>query len=377
VIPYGRQNIDDADIEEVVKVLKSDWITTGPKVQEFERVLCDKTEAEHATVVSSGTSALDIAVRALNLPAGSEVITTPFTFVATSNCILHNNLQPVFADIEPGSRNIDPESIRRRITKDTKAIIYVDYAGHPCRMKEIREIADEHGLQLIEDACHALGAEYDGKRVGTFADMTVFSFHPVKLITTGEGGAITTNSEELDVRLKILRHHGITKDSPEGIEQGIDYAYDIKVLSCNYRITDLQCALGISQLAKLESFIDRRTQLAAMYDECLRDSARVDAPEVEKNVKHAWHLYTVLLKGKGRNRLFTHMRKNGVGVHVHYIPTYRFSYYRERFNISPNDFPVTEDVFQRILTLPLHPLLERQDIRHICDKIEAFVDSGP
>lgn len=377
MIPYGRQVIDDEDIEEVVKVLKNDLITTGPKIREFEEALCDTTGAKHTTVVSSGTSALDIAVRTLDLPPGSEVITTPFTFVATSNCILHNNLRPVFADIEAETRNINPESVRSRITKDTKAIIYVDYAGHPCRMKEIREIADEHGLRLVEDACHALGAEYDGRRVGTFADMTVFSFHPVKHITTGEGGAIATDSEELDTRLKMLRHHGITKDSPEGIEQGIDYAYDIKVLSCNYRITDLQCALGISQLAKLESFIDRRSQLAKMYDEGLRNSEHVDTPEVDRNVRHAWHLYTVLLKGKSRNKLFTHMRKNGVGVHVHYIPTYRFSYYRGRFNISPKDFPVTEDVFQRILTLPLHPSLDRQNINLICDKMEAFADSAP
>lgn len=377
MIPYGRQAIDEEDIKEVVKVLRSDWITTGPKVREFEEALCGKTGAKHATVVSSGTSALDIAVRALSLPQGSEVITTPFTFVATSNCILHNHLKPVFADIETGTRNIDPESVRKNITEDTKAIIYVDYAGHPCRMEELRGIADEYGLRLVEDACHALGAEYRGRKVGTFADMTVFSFHPVKHITTGEGGAVVTDDENLEGKLKTLRHHGITKESPEGVENGIDFAYDIKMLSSNYRITDIQCALGVSQLAKLDSLIDKRTKLAEMYSERLRDSDIVVRPEVSEDVKHAWHLYTVLVDGDSRNGLFKHLRNNGVGAHVHYIPTYRFSYYRGRFNISPKDFPVTEDVFHRILTLPLQPLLERGDIDLICDAIEAFANHGP
>ena len=376
MIPYGRQVIDEGDIDEIVKVLRSDWITTGPKIREFEEALCGKTGAEHATVVSSGTSALDIAVRALGLPQRSEVITTPFTFVATSNCILHNNLKPVYADIETATRNIDPESVRKKITDDTKAIVYVDYAGHPCRMEELRDIADEHDLWLVEDACHALGAEYRGRKVGTFADMTVFSFNPVKLITTGEGGAVVTDSDDLDGRLKTLRHHGITKESPEGVENGIDFAYDIKTLSHNYRITDIQCALGISQLAKLDSLIDKRTKLAAMYGERLRDSDSVVPPEVSADAIHAWHLYTVLVNGNSRNGLFKHLRNSGVGAHVHYIPTYRFSYYKERFNISPKDFPITEDVFHRILTLPLQPLLEQDDIELICGAIETFASQG-
>ncbi|MBU1158554.1 MAG: UDP-4-amino-4,6-dideoxy-N-acetyl-beta-L-altrosamine transaminase [Candidatus Thermoplasmatota archaeon] len=377
MIPYGRQNIDDADIEEVAKVLRSDLITTGPKVREFEEALCDRVGAKHATVISSGSSALDIAVRALDLPRGSEVITTPFTFVATANSILHNNLQPVFADIEPGTRNIDPESVRKNITKNTKAVIYVDYAGHPCRMNEMREIADQHGLHLIEDACHALGAEYRGRKVGTFADMTIFSFHPVKHITTGEGGAVMTDSEDLDGRLKMLRHHGITKETPEGLEKGLDYVYDVSALSHNYRITDLQCALGISQLAKLESFIDERTRLAKMYQETLPGIEYVEPPEVDGDVKHAWHLFTVLVNGKDRNGLFKYLRGHGIGAHVHYIPTYRFTYYRGRFKLSPKDFPVTEDVFQRILTLPLHPSLEEKDVRFICDKLAAYDKKEP
>jgi UDP-4-amino-4,6-dideoxy-N-acetyl-beta-L-altrosamine transaminase len=372
MIPYGHQFIDQADIDAVVKVLKSDRVTTGPKVAEFEKALGDKVGSKDATSVNSGTSALDISVQALGLPPGSEVITTPFTFVATSNAILYNDLKPVFADIDPGARNIDPESIKKKITKSTKAIIYVDYAGQPCRIREIKEIADDHDLRLIEDACHALGAEYRGRRVGTFADMTVFSFHPVKHITTGEGGAVTTNNEDLDRRLKMLRNHGISREPPEGAEEGLDYIYDVKALGRNYRITDLQCALGISQIAKLESFVKKRTQLANLYNRILKDVKSVDVPIVDKDVKHAWHLYTVLLNGLERNKFFKYMRANGIGVQVHYIPIYRFSYYRERFNIEPKEFPVTEDVFKRIVTLPLHPQLKDQDIELICDKIKAY-----
>jgi len=377
MIPYGHQFIDQADIDAVVKVLKSDWVTTGPKVAEFEKALCDKVGSKHATVVNSGTSALDISVQALGLPPGSEVITTPFTFVATSNAILYNDLKPVFADIDSGTRNIDPESIKKKITKKTKAVIYVDYAGQPCRIREIREVADDNDLHLVEDACHALGAEYRGKRVGAFADMTVFSFHPVKHITTGEGGAVTTDNENLDRRLKMLRNHGMSKEAPIGTEPGLDYLYDIKALCRNYRITDLQCALGLSQISKLESFVEKRTQLADIYNRILGNVKSVEVPKVDKDVKHAWHLYTVLLNGIERNNFFRYMRANDVGVQVHYIPIYKFSYYRERFKIEPEEFPVTEDVFERIVTLPLHPQLGNKDIDFICDKIKSYPGSEP
>jgi UDP-4-amino-4,6-dideoxy-N-acetyl-beta-L-altrosamine transaminase len=371
MIPYGHQFIDQADIDEVVKVLTSDWITTGPKIGEFEKALCDRVQSRHATVVNSGTSALDIAVQALNLPRGSEVITTPFTFVATANAVLYNGLVPVFADIAADTRNIDPESIRKRINKKTKAIIYVDYAGQPCQINEIKEMADQHGLYLIEDASHALGAEYHGKRVGALADVTTFSFHPVKNITTGEGGAATTQNEDLDGRLKMLRNHGINKKPQKGGE-GLDYLYDVELLGRNYRLTDLQCALGISQLRKLESIIEKRTRLASRYNEILGKSQSVEVPTSDKDVRHAWHLYTILLKGIERNAFFRYMRANGIGVQVHYIPIYRFSYYKERFKMNPKEFPITEDVFRRIVTLPLHPLLQNQELELICEKIQAY-----
>lgn len=360
-IPYGRHSIDEDDIRAVEEVLKSDFLTTGPKVAEFEKMLCGYMGAKHCATVNSGTSALDIAVGALELPAGSEIITTPFTFVASSNCILYNNCKPVFADINAKTYNIDPAQIEKKITKKTKAIIYVDYAGQPCEIDEIREIAKKNDLRLIEDACHALGAEYKGKKIGSFADMTVFSFHPVKHITTGEGGAVTTEDEELFDKLKLLRNHGIDKTPSERTS----YLYDMKVLGRNYRITDLQCALGISQLKKIEKFIKRREEIARIYGEEFGKVAGITAPYVKPDVRHAWHLYTILLdKRVNRDRFFDSMRAKGIGVNVHYIPAYKFTYYRQ-FGINPKDFPNTEDIYSRTITLPMFQGMKNADIADV------------
>jgi len=373
-IPYGHQWIDEEDIKEVVNALKSDWITTGPKVKEFEDKICKYIGCKYGAAVNSGTSALDIAVQTLNLPKGSEVITTPFTFVATSNAILYNNLKPVFADIEKETRNINSEEIRKKITEKTKAIIYTDYAGQPCDIKEIKEIADEHDLYLIEDACHALGAEYRNKKTGNFADMTVFSFHPVKHITTGEGGMVVTNNREFYNKLKMLRTHGIDKTAMDRFGSDASWAYDMKLLGRNYRITDFQCALGISQLNKLDNFIERRQCLADLYNELLEDVDFIKTPITKENVKHVWHIYTVLLdENINRDNFFGHMRNNNIGVNIHYIPIYHFSYYREHFNFNPDDFPVTEKVFKKITTLPLYPKMKDEDVRYVCDKIKNYV----
>ncbi|HEY3272825.1 MAG TPA: UDP-4-amino-4,6-dideoxy-N-acetyl-beta-L-altrosamine transaminase [Methanocella sp.] len=377
MIPYGQQSIDDEDIAEVTKVLRSDWITTGPKVDEFEEAVARYLGCRHTVAVNSGTSALDIAVQALGLPEGSEIITTPLTFAADANCALYNNCKPVFADIERETRNISPADIRRHITKKTKAIIYVDYAGQPCDIEEIREIADEHGLYLIEDACHALGAEYHGKKVGGFADMTILSFHPVKHITTGEGGAVVTNDDGLCQKLKLLRSHGMDRTARERSGKALGYVYDIKMLGRNYRITDIQCALGLSQLRKIDHFLARRQELADLYDETLKDVSFVETPVTRSGIRHAWHLYTILLeKGIDRDVFYEYMRNNGIGANVHYIPVYRFTYYREHFDIDPAAYPVTEDVFSSIITLPLHPGLTDDDVRHICDVIRSFKQTG-
>ena len=372
-IPYGTQWIDDDDINEVVKVLRSDWITTGPKIKEFEDALCAYVGCKYCVAVNSGTSALDIAVQSLNLPKGSEVITTPFTFVATSNAIIYSGLKPVFADICSDTFNIDPEDVRRKITKDTKAIIYVDYAGQPCDIKAIREIADEFGLYLIEDACHAIGAEYDGRKVGNFADLTIFSFHPVKNITTGEGGAVVTDDEDLYECLALLRSHGIDKDAQNRYGPNASWAYDMKYLGRNYRMTDFQAALGISQLKKLDKFIQRKEEIVKMYDRAFSDVIEIKTQVVKHCTKHAWHIYTILLNNIDRDVFFKQMRETNIGVNVHYIPVYRFLYYQKHFNLNPKDFPITEVIFSKIITLPLFPKMKDDDVEYVIKKTNELI----
>jgi UDP-4-amino-4,6-dideoxy-N-acetyl-beta-L-altrosamine transaminase len=372
-IPYGMHWIDEEDINEVANVLRSNWITTGPKIKEFEDALCAYIGCKYCVAVNSGTSALDIAVQSLDLPVGSEIITTPFTFVATSNAIIYNNHKPIFADICSDTFNIDPEDIRRKITKNTKAIIYVDYAGQPCDIRAIKEIADEFDLFLIEDACHAIGAEYEKKKVGNFADLTIFSFHPVKHITTGEGGAVVTDNKQLYEKLSLLRTHGIDKNTMDRFGPDASWAYDMKYLGRNYRITDFQAALGISQLKKLDGFIGRRTELASMYNELLSAIDFVSLPILKNNVKHAWHIFTMLLnKSINRDEFFKYMKSAGIGVNVHYIPAYRHSYYVENFNFHREDFPVTEDTFKRIITLPLFPKMETYRLEYVFETIKAY-----
>jgi len=370
-IPYGHQSIDDEDVRSVVEVLKSDWLTTGPAVDLFEQELARYVGARHAVVVNSGTSALDIAVQALDLPKGSEIITTPFTFAATSNAILYNGHVPVFADIDPATRNIDPDEIRKRITPKTRAIIYVDYAGHPCAIDEIRDIARDHDLRLIEDACHALGASYKGRKTGTFADMTIFSFHPVKPITTGEGGAVVTDDPELAARLKLLRSHGIDRTVGDMFGEGSGWAYDMVDLGRNYRMTDIQAALGVSQLKKIDTFIKRRNDLAAVYEELIGDLPWLETPQCYGDITHGWHLYTVLLKGIKRNDLYRYLHQNNIGANVHYIPIYKFTYYQKLLQIDSRAFLATEDVFDRIITLPLHPAMTEGDLEYISETLKT------
>jgi UDP-4-amino-4,6-dideoxy-N-acetyl-beta-L-altrosamine transaminase len=366
-IPYATQDISEEDIEEVVKTLKSGWLTTGPKVKEFEEGLCNFVGCKYAIVVNSGTSALDIAVKSLDLPPGSEIITTPFTFAADSNAALYNNLRPVFADIDEETRNINPEEIKKKITHRTKAIIYVDYAGHPCDIEEIKKIAQENNLFLIEDACHALGAEYKGTRVGNFADMTILSFHPVKHITSGEGGAVLTSNEELAKKLRTLRNHGIDK-APSERET---WAYDMKDLGKNYRITDIHCALGTSQIKRLDEFLKRRREIADIYEKEFSKIDWINTPKTKSDIKHAWHLYTILLKGVDRNNFFDYMKKNNIGVNVHYIPIHKFSYYKN-FNINPKDYPVTEKVFESIISLPMYPKMTDDQISRVIDLVKNY-----
>jgi UDP-4-amino-4,6-dideoxy-N-acetyl-beta-L-altrosamine transaminase len=375
-IPYGRQSIDEDDIRAVNEVLRSEWLTTGPKVPEFERSICDYCRCTNAVAVNSGTSALDIAIQSLELPKGTEVITTPFTFAATSNALLYNGLVPVYADISKDTRNIDPTDIRKKITDKTGAILFVDYAGQPCDISDLREICNEQDLFMIEDACHALGAEYQGKKIGSLADMTIFSFHPVKLITTGEGGMVTTNDPGRAETLRLLRSHGIDKTMHSLSETGASWAYDMVTLGRNYRMTDIQAALGISQARKIDAFVQKRTKLSQLYLELLQDIPHIEIPGTRGNVTSAWHLFTILLNGIRRDAVFSYLKSHNVGANLHYIPTYHFSYYQEHYPQNPSHFPVTEDVFRNILTLPMYPGLREDDVVVIVETLEKAVQQN-
>lgn len=375
-LPYGLHDINEEDIRAVGKVLKGDWITTGPAVGAFEMAVAEYVGARYAVAVNSGTAALDIAVGSLGLKPGDEAITTPFTFAATANALVYHGVKPVFADIQPDTWNLDPASVRGKITPKTKAIIYVDYSGQPCDIDELKTIAKEHDLFLVEDAAHALGASYKGKRVGTYADLTTFSFHPVKHITTGEGGMVTTNNEELHKKLLLLRNHGIDKDAGSRYGPDAGWAYDMKMLGRNYRITDFQCALGTSQLKRLDEFISKRRELVALYRKLLPAGVQIIIEKQDRS--SAWHLFPILLpKGVDRDSVFQKMRKANIGVNVHYIPVYRHSYYQQNYPVDPKHYPVTEDVFRRIITLPLFPKMMDDDVRSVVTELVYALAETP
>ena len=358
-IPYGRQVIEDDDIQTVCEALRSDYLTTGPKVAEFERELAGKVEAGEAVALSSGTAALHAAMFAVGVGPGDEVIVPPMTFAATANCVLYQGGIPVFADVEPDTLLIDPAAVEQKISSRTKAIIGVDYAGQPCDWDALRFLADAYGLALVADGCHALGASYQGRPVGTLADMTVFSFHPVKHITTGEGGVVVTDDVGLAERLRIFRNHGISIDHHQRAESG-SWFYEMTELGYNYRITDIQCALGASQLAKLDRFLARRRELAALYDEGLQTKLGLEPLAVKPGVEHAFHLYVVKTgEGVDRKELFDSLRRQGVGVNVHYIPVHLHPYYRRELGTGAGLCPTAESAYEMILSLPLHPSMDR------------------
>jgi UDP-4-amino-4,6-dideoxy-N-acetyl-beta-L-altrosamine transaminase len=370
LLPYGRQSLDDADVQAAVEVLKSDWLTTGPKVGEFEERFAAWVGARHAVSFSSGTAALHGAAFAAGLGPGDEAITTPMTFCATANCILYQGATPVFADVSPDTLNLDPQEVAKKITSRessrTKAIIAVDYAGHPAALDELGELAKAHGAILIEDACHALGAEFRGKRVGGIADMTVFSFHPVKHLTTGEGGMVATNDARLAETLRRFRNHGISSEARQRQESG-QWFYEMVLLGFNYRLTDIACALGLSQLERLDANLVRRREIAAQYAEAFRDLNAIVVPAVREGVVPAWHLYPVRLKLEmlvvGRGEIFRALRAENIGVNVHYIPVPQHPYYRERFQSqSKEGYPVAEDAYERLISLPMFHSMTARDV---------------
>lgn len=371
-IPYGRQYIDDEDIQAVVEVLRSDFLTTGPVIPEFEKLFAEYVGAKYAVAVSNGTAALHIACIAAGIGEGDEVITTPITFAASSNCVLYCGGKTVFADIDPVTYNLDPEDVERKITPKTRAIIPVHYTGQPCDMDRIHQIAEKHNLMVIEDAAHAVGAVYKGRRIGGLSDMTAFSFHPVKHITTGEGGMVTTNDEELYQKLVLARTHGITRDEKLLQQNHGPWYYEQLSLGYNYRMTDIQAALGISQLSKVERFLERRYELVKRYDEAFGGIREIGRPLQSPDVQSAWHLYVIRVDKKIRRNVFEALRADGIGVNVHYIPVYTFPYYRAN-GYDNTCCEKAEELYGQIISLPLYYSLTDEQQDYVIEKVKNLV----
>jgi len=370
-IPYGRQSIDESDIQAVMDVLLSDYLTTGPKITEFEKVVAEYVGAKYAVAISNGTAALHVACLATGIKEGDEVITTPITFAASANCVLYCGAKPVFADINPKSYNIDPEDIRRKITDRTKAIIPVHFTGQPCEMDEIHAIAKEHNLIIIEDAAHALGADYKGQRIGSISDITTFSFHPVKHITTGEGGMITTNNEILYERLKLFRSHGITREPSLLDKNEGGWYYQQLQLGYNYRITDFQCALGISQMKKLETFLARRREIAKRYDRKFADLENIVIPEQVDGCLNSYHLYVIQVEKMSRKEAYDKLKAAGVGVNVHYIPVYKHPYY-QKHGYQDVKCENAEKLYSQMISLPIFPAMTDEEQEYVIKQVTAL-----
>ena len=368
LLSYGRQSIEEDDIQAVVKVLRSDWLTTGPKVEEFEEAFAATVGAKYAVSFSSGTAALHAAIFAAGLKEDDEAITSPMTFCATANCVVHQGATAVFADVCPDTLNIDPVQVAARITNNTRAILPVDYAGHPADLDAIMNQAQRQGLIVIEDACHALGAEYRGRRVGSIAHMTVFSFHPVKHITTGEGGMVTTDDASFGKRLRLFRNHGISSDARQRQANG-QWHYEMVALGLNYRLTDIGCALGLGQLGRLSENLARRREIAAEYTAALSAVPGVVTPARRESVNPAWHLYPIRIDENAvrvsRGEVFRALRAENIGVNVHYIPVHLHPYYRDRFGFKPGDFPVSEAAYDRLISLPMFHGMSNQDLADV------------
>jgi perosamine synthetase len=363
-LPYGRQTIDQADVDAVVDVLRSDWLTTGPQVERFERAFAAVAGAAHAVAVSNGTAALHAAAFAAGLTPDDEAIVPAITFAASANCVRYQGARVVFADIRRDTLTIDVRAVEAAITRRTKAIVTVDYAGLPSDLDELRSLADRHGLVLIDDAAHALGATYRGRRLGAIADLTTYSLHPVKHITTGEGGVVTTNDASLADKLRLFRNHGITSDHRQRERAG-SWAYEMVALGYNYRLTDFQCALGLSQLGKLDAWVARRRAIAARYSRAFESVPEIETPTVLPDRESSWHLYVVRLAldrvNGDRAGVFTALRAENIGVNVHYIPVPWHPYYQD-LGYGRGQWPVAEREYARMLTLPIWPGMTDRDV---------------
>lgn len=376
-LPYARQDLDESDIRAVVEVLRSDWLTTGPKVDEFEAAFARTVEARDAVAVSSGTAALHAAIHAADVGRGDEVIVPAITFVASANCVVYAGATPVFADVDPGTLLMDPRDVECKITPRTRAILAVDYAGQPCDYGTLRDIANKHGLFLIADAAHSLGARYKDRPVGSLADLTTFSFHPVKHITTGEGGMVTCDDPHKAASMRVFRNHGIDRHHRQR-EAPRSYGYQMVHLGFNYRLTDFQCALGLGQLRKLQSFVARRQAIAAQYDAAFAELEEVRPLLRRPEVSHAYHLYVIRIDqsklAADRAEICRALEAEGIGVNVHYLPVYLHPFYQEQFHTNYGLCPIAEAAYEDLISIPMFHGMDDQDVCDVVSAVSSIVE---
>ena len=365
LLPYGHQMIDDDDVQAVTETLRSGWLTTGPKVEEFEKAFAAMVGVSHAVAVANGTAALHASMAALQIGPNDEVIVPALAFVACANCVVFQGGRPVFADVDPSTLLLDPAQVEAKITSRTKAIVAVDYTGLPCDYDALRSIANHARLPVVADACHALGGSYKGRLAGSLGDLNVFSMHPVKHITTGEGGMITTDNPAFAQYLRVFRNHGIASDHRQRELAGSWY-YEMEELGYNYRLTDIQCALGLSQLKKLTHWIARRRQIAEMYAIAFSSLQEIELPALPPEREHAWHLYVIRLQLQhlrvGRAEVFRALRAENIGVNLHYIPVPWHPFY-QRLGYAKGQWPVAEAAYERIISLPMWPGMTDEDVQ--------------
>ncbi len=376
-LPFHQPSIDGEEIQEVVDTLKSGWITTGPKTKLFEKKFQEYIGCKHAIAVSSCTAGLHLALVAAGVGQGDEVITTPYTFATTGEVIIQIGAKPVFVDIEEDGFNIDVTKIPEAITPETKAIIPVHFAGEPCDMDEIMKIAQENNLFVIEDAAHAVGAEYKGKKIGNIGDVTVFSFYATKNLTTGEGGMVTTNNDELAEKIRLLSLHGISKDAWKRYTAEGSWYYEILYAGYKYNMTDIQASLGIHQLNKLEKFLSIRQKYAQRYSSAFADISEIKTPPVNHHVRHAWHLYVIRLNSASlsidRKQFIEALKAENIGSSVHFIPLHLHPYYKKKYGYKQGDYPNSEQVYSRVISLPLFPKMADADLEDVIKAVKKVV----
>lgn len=377
-LPFARPLIEKEDIEEVVDTLKSDWLTTGPKTHLFEDEFANYIGCKYAVAVNSCTAALHISLAALGIGKGDEVITTPYTFISTVNVILQQGAIPVFVDIKPDTFNINPGLIKGKINDKTKAIVPVHFAGQPCEMEKIMKIAKDNNLMVIEDAAHAISAEYEGRKIGTIGDATSFSFYPTKNMTTGEGGMVTTNDEKLANKCKIWSLHGISKDAWKRYSAEGSWYYEVVCPGYKYNMTDIQASLGLHQLEKLNNFQRKREKIVKAYNGAFKDMKEITIPFVKDNIKHAWHLYVIKIVAEklkiNRNQFIEALKAENIGTSVHFIPAHLQPYYRDTFGFKKGDFPNAEYAFERVISLPLFPKMSDEDVKDVINSVKKIVE---